>query len=99
MAINPFVSIPANAAIRAKEIAAMMMATEVHDVLTLPTDATVTNAALKNNKTAANTQGIVLIIADIVNEPTMRHVIAKPASTAIESDIAAATVAPQDVTL
>ena len=81
IAINPFVSIPANAAIRAKEIAAMM-ATEVHNVLTLPTDAIVTNEALKNDKTAANTRGIVVILADIVNEPTMRHVIAKPASTA-----------------
>ena len=76
VAKNPFVSIPANAIIRAKEIAAMKMATEVHNALTLSTDATVTNEALKNDKTAANTQGIVMILAYIVNEPTMRTMIA-----------------------
>ena len=40
-----------------------------------------------------------MILADIVTEPTMRHVISKPVSTAIESDNAAVTVAPQDETL
>ena len=40
-----------------------------------------------------------MILADIVNEPTMSHVIATRASTANESDIAAATLALQDGTL
>ena len=96
METNPFVLILAEAAIRATETAAMMMATEMHNVPIPHTDATVFNEDLKHDETAGKTQGIGMILADIANERIMLPVTAKFASTAFESDIAAATDAPQD---